>query len=386
MSIALRPVSIFGGFLKAMAFWTQYITHRLIDDEHPVLCGDRCINRLQIRHTCTVCREICPGHVFDGPVPDWTRCIGCGLCCSACPSRCISMPRLLSSRLYELAAYSYHTITVTCLNDFQADIRLETPGCIPWELWCTLALRARVSVITGSCADCGKKESCAKLLRQETEKACKVLSDLFPDGRIHLTADPEEISASKFTRRGLFTSWIRRSGDVVKILLPDPGNLVPDGTLWRQILSGILEKSFQTDAPGEEDENSGGHPSLKNDSSFCLFLPLAEFTDSCTACGMCEKLCPRQAVKRVPGPEGSGRWYMVLLPDHCTGCGLCEKICPSKGIKAPATVSIDLPGQKLFRPRLHAVRAGTCTRCGEPDAAGLKDGLCARCRAELRNY
>ena len=49
--------------------------------------------------------------------------------------------------------------------------------------------------------------------------------------------------------------------------------------------------------------------------------------DSCVACGVCAKECPRQAISIYKG------CYAVVDEKLCVGCGLCEKACPAGTIK-----------------------------------------------------
>ena len=69
----------------------DYVTQKLLFGHHPVIDSKQCINTIQQRYPCSKCQEICPTGVFRRDQPDWDRCIGCDLCVSACPSRCITL-------------------------------------------------------------------------------------------------------------------------------------------------------------------------------------------------------------------------------------------------------------------------------------------------------
>lgn len=45
--------------------------------------------------------------------------------------------------------------------------------------------------------------------------------------------------------------------------------------------------------------------------------------DRCVACGVCVKVCPRDAISVYKG------CYAVVDEEKCIGCGLCEKACPA---------------------------------------------------------
>lgn len=45
--------------------------------------------------------------------------------------------------------------------------------------------------------------------------------------------------------------------------------------------------------------------------------------DRCVACGVCVKVCPRDAISIHKG------CYAVVDENLCIGCGICEKNCPA---------------------------------------------------------
>lgn len=51
------------------------------------------------------------------------------------------------------------------------------------------------------------------------------------------------------------------------------------------------------------------------------------FQDECVACGCCEKVCPRDAIR-----IDRGVWAVVDL-EACIGCGKCVRECPASVIK-----------------------------------------------------
>ena len=47
----------------------------------------------------------------------------------------------------------------------------------------------------------------------------------------------------------------------------------------------------------------------------------------CVACGVCKKVCPKQAIEIVNG------CYARVSVEKCIGCGICAKNCPAGCIK-----------------------------------------------------
>lgn len=48
---------------------------------------------------------------------------------------------------------------------------------------------------------------------------------------------------------------------------------------------------------------------------------------TCVACGACEGVCPKEAVKVYRG------CYAKVAQELCVGCGKCEKVCPANSIR-----------------------------------------------------
>lgn len=49
-------------------------------------------------------------------------------------------------------------------------------------------------------------------------------------------------------------------------------------------------------------------------------------TETCTGCGACANICPKDAIKMYPDKEGFIQPQINI--DTCIGCGKCEKACP----------------------------------------------------------
>ena len=43
----------------------------------------------------------------------------------------------------------------------------------------------------------------------------------------------------------------------------------------------------------------------------------------CVACGVCQKVCPKQAIIIIKG------CYAEVNREKCVGCGICAKNCPA---------------------------------------------------------
>lgn len=355
-----------------MSLWNDYLARKLIFESHPTIDENRCLNRMQTRHPCTSCIDVCPAGVISMPFAgsmkaNWDSCSGCGLCVSACPSRAVSPARIQAERLFSYASRLQHDTTISCKSGLSSDIPTEYPGALSWEFLCFLALHGIVTIITGDCAGC-EKSSCRKSLEKNLSQAKIFLGEELYSQRVILTQDPSAVPARRYTRREALSLLMAKTGRTASALLPLPQESVPDGTLWRQILlHKVKQLSKDTAKAGQSPSGPG----------FSWMLP--NFEKNCTACGICTRICPAGALLRAPGPEGSGRYYMALLPHKCTGCGLCSRVCPEQALAAPSPRLLSEPD----RPLLTAIAAKPCMRCKEPVPLDSGSDLCARCRGEL---
>lgn len=51
---------------------------------------------------------------------------------------------------------------------------------------------------------------------------------------------------------------------------------------------------------------------------------IASVSNNCVACGICEKLCPFNAINVFKG------MYALVDVEKCVGCGKCAKNCPAQ--------------------------------------------------------
>jgi Pyruvate/2-oxoacid:ferredoxin oxidoreductase delta subunit len=74
---------------------------------------------------------------------------------------------------------------------------------------------------------------------------------------------------------------------------------------------------------------------LKNPRSFVRsnFMPIIDH-GKCTLCMKCKKICPMEAITRLPGYEEDGSDTRTLIQEsQCIGCGLCSFHCPEEAIR-----------------------------------------------------
>lgn len=92
----------------------------------------------------------------------------------------------------------------------------------------------------------------------------------------------------------------------------------------------------------------------------------------CTACGLCVRTCPHEALALE---SGQGRSRLAHHPDRCRGEQTCVAVCPVDAITAdePLPWTDALSGVRT----LAVVSSGPCQRCGATTTA--PGGLCEHC-------
>ena len=111
-------------------------------------------------------------------------------------------------------------------------------------------------------------------------------------------------------------------------------------------------------------------------------LGVLRASQGCTACGVCARSCPTNALSvRV----GLGSTELVLDPAACTGCGVCVQTCPEDVLDMVRGVDLELLAGG--RVPIARVVAAACPDCGEnvpalPAVArvpSMPAGLASRC-------
>ena len=159
-------------------------------------------------------------------------------------------------------------------------------------------------------------------------------------------------------------------------LMPPPGAIETSARVAAWAV-GVLETAMAGTAPAPDQQ-------LQPRVIEGLGAPLGAVRagEGCTACGVCVRYCPTQALSLRAAPGGTD---LVLDPSSCNGCGVCAETCPEAVLDVVQGVDLDLLAGGSV-PIAHATVA-ICPDCGEsvpalPTAAfptALPAALAARC-------
>ncbi len=288
---------IFGNYLF------NYAVKQVLAENHPTKDYEHCLNRRQVKHKCTVCRDICPRNVYSGVGSrnaDFTDCRNCNLCVAACPARCIASSALNVSAYLKLLKVPEESVYIA-VRDYEGDahLRVDDFAALSWEYLACLALRKNVVFLT---AGQPVGESGAQEVWQETLVRLVLFFGKEEYGRrFSFSSQLDYTNDQKIGRRDLFRKANEELRSKASSFLPSESRM--DGLLYRYLLKRII---------GEADASR----------SFGWILPM--ISPECRGCNVCGKLCPQQAIVVRRQEE---HFQVVFFPFRCNKCGLCQKTC-----------------------------------------------------------
>ncbi len=258
----------------------------------------------------------------------------------------------------------------------------------------------RVWVRTDGCAD---PEAAGALLA----RVGQVLAALGAGDRVHAEREP-----AQQRRRHVLDATVMAVSRRRLLMLPE-NDATPDPrasghrrlvTALRALAADAADAPGADDTPGAEDtagsEEAPGTEDAAADadgSSADEPLPspadlagpgLALLSEGCTACGVCVRACPEDALALVDiaetGPDGSTVTRTVLrqYPAACGGARDCIDLCPEDALSAPEHWGLDALLEDDVVD-LDEIAKAVCRRCGAtfPDTGAELCEVCAFRRA-----
>lgn len=356
----------------------SHVISRALDQAPPFFKADACLNRRQTRHPCTLCHERCTGGALPkNPVIekiDWAKCIGCGICVTACPSRCFAPDIRQQQSMY--APRQGEAVSFACAHTKEpvGERRVECLSALPWEWLAALALRTKIQIYTGECAQCAVS-GCREQLLENLGYLRLFLGEERFDRQVMLQDDPQEMKRREKERSverralfGLLGKSVRTTvASSVSSVLPAPkDDPAQNGFAYRMLLADLLKKDCIRRTQESKKENK-----LAKLPQYGVLLP--EFGAKCHGCGVCVRVCPHQALSIEKENEHTS--VISVEPWKCTGCGLCQLVCLHGGITGFEENSV----HHLHMQGHVRVHHQSCRKCGEPIARDAQDGLCIAC-------
>jgi len=379
-----------------------------------------CLNDRYKDAGCTRCVDACPTGAIQlsprTPVLDADQCVNCGLCLNVCPTSVFTQFQPMEGTLLKTVAQLPNpVITLTCplhpdprRTRTPADMAVQHRRCLAaltadQLLGMTARGKRTLWLDDSPCADCPLGETHAVLL--ETVAAANALLQAFgAEPAVHTLTDAEEKEDAglrgasvlvtlvdgaqpRLSRRGLFGVFKQAAKDAAQAVEekappPPSADLPVDKRLphrvppaRRRLNQQLHHLASAPDLASVEDESERMVPTWP--------IPFAQVLvdeDVCSACGLCSRFCPTDA---LPFEHDDAAFRLRFIPELCIDCGICAKICPDDAIR----FGDDLPTSALTDSHGWMVAEGalaSCAVCGtatadHPDETGVV--LCYACRS-----
>jgi NAD-dependent dihydropyrimidine dehydrogenase PreA subunit len=352
-----------------MSLFTNLAMSAIMKTSHPTIDRRQCWNLRPHKENCKDCIDVCPNGVFDraGVVQNWTACTDCGLCVSACRSRCIAPSGEQVERNIRPIGLDNECVWIGCdRSERHNDVIGECVGAYTWEMLAYLALNKKVVLDVTPCSECDRP-ACVEHVRKMMQHLLDFLGAPLFAARITLAEQPDDAPyhAKEYSRREMMERLTEGSKTGTRQLLkfvPGLEDEARDHALDFRLLLNQRMKQLK----------EGTEQPLK----FGFRLPA--INDNCYGCGRCERSCRSGALKIVDGEDGMSR--IVVTPWKCSECGQCVSSCIEKAIDGMVLRQITTLGPVS----VHKLQKMICPECGKPMRPAAPGEICKVCAARQR--
>lgn len=318
-----------------------------------------CINaKKPFAAVCRQCVQMCPHDAINEKKDiSKAKCTECGVCMAVCPSDGF-VDRTMDDLKEHL--FGADSVTLNCPAAQPGTYEISCLGMFDRDAWSTLILLSEhkeLRLLTGDCASCQDLQACAisvgtlkDLLRSWTSPN-NIKIEIMPwDGRTTQAIDgstpeaPQSLGELREKKK-----LAKKLKTIVPALIADETYTITRTRSWlMEALEGKPERKIPFQA-------------LKID-------------DKCTACGVCARVCPQEALTHI---QDNGTDRFVYQPGLCCHCLRCIKIC---GPKALTMTEMELDTRFLHgKVLLREIVPRFCSSCGHRIFHQLEPGLCIIC-------
>ena len=370
--------------LYAFGYWSH--------ERHPFRINSICLNTIQRKTPCTACTDACPQDiVLHSGKANWSGCINCNLCVTACPTAAINQSATSFEGIRNLALEGNAPVSFACERAQEGcDVPCVCLATVPWDLCAAVALSSGVVLKAEACKSCHHEEMVA-----EVKELIQTLRRFLGKERfaecVFIHDQPDKMRNSGIDKRMAAERVANSVAAGAETALEGAKN--PTMSCYRALLLEVLENLQQAGTPA-----TVTWPTLIEDGN-------------CHACEICTKMCPHKALElHVPGytdlaDEGSKEindrstpnasqvgsahaprfegQALVHNASKCTQCGLCYVSCPNENLGGwDEITTIESPAYHAF-----PIKVKLCEKCGRPfKPQAPKDTKCRVCGRPAMGY
>ncbi len=355
----------------------------------------RCLHTFDKNNTCTSCYSICPLEAIQpGKPPKFNpqSCQTCFACLTVCPTGAFKADDSVQDLFICVSRLETKNIELVCALHQQSDFgashdmeAIQIKGCLAGLGVGTLMGMAAldlqsVQLRVDNCSNCPwrvLKEHIRSQVKEANHLAGQLkglqlfnlIDKLDPDSEIRRplwrAEDPP------LSRRDLFRMVAQRSQvTVAKALSETEDNLVRQPGRDRRRLNKALEIMVATQKVSEMEIGTYGYATLT-------------VSDSCTACGVCARGCPTEAL--VFSTSSNNSYKLSFKPRGCIGCEICVQVCASKAIEINHHPDLRLIFATEVLIALHEGSLIFCERCNVQFASSTGSKLCPVCQVRRKS-
>ncbi len=336
-----------------------------------------CMNYQNKKNVCHKCIDVCPAAALELvnniPVINTSKCTNCGYCISTCDVLAFDNLKSPYNEIID-QINQYPESNITCDNAENHSKGIKVPCYLNIDLNILLQLskyKNSVSFYLGNCPTCLKAEHDLILNHVlELQKQLNELSIPF-NIKINTTKLNEENSEiiNGLTRRELFQ----------KISFKKLRNFKFDeeGDLKKNKFSNLLLKEknlfkrrlFNTYFAEETNEI--------NVKPINKLIASIETSDVCNGCGICEKICPTNAITWYDDLDSKS--YLIFDNQACIACQKCGA-CPENAI-----IFNSIPFNEYINSEkkvLAIFKLVKCEKCGDLFKTNDATKICSLCKKE----
>jgi ferredoxin len=382
-----------------MGTQTQAMPGHVVKPVAIVVKAERCLRTRNRFSPCMVCTDTCQREAIRlSPALslDTQSCTGCGACLATCPAGVFEGDDAVST-LFEAAAQMRGKGVVALACPRHAEPRRApafvdgvvcTDRCLaalgPATYVSLLGLGiARIVARLDACPDCPKGAALANI-ESSLLSVAEILSALQQAERV--TALRTAVGAEWQERPLAGTRDERVSRrDFFRFVTGRPGEAnAPLPT----VQSDDVDQPRLTHVPRERRRLVNALTRLAS-ATAATVVPGAtpafaqlEASDACTACRVCAKVCPTDALKLTMDVRDT--FALSFLSAACTGCQECIDMCDFDALHW----GTPLPLADVLQMQPVVLRSGTlysCDRCSTRFASAVEARLCPLCSLRTRN-